>query len=90
MSDRGSVLVIGSGAAGSGAVRTLATAGWDVTLAEKGRVGGTCLWNGCMPKKALYNTAKTMRTVLETEQFGIESGEASVDWQSVLAWRWPA
>ena len=90
MSQQGSVLVIGSGAAGSGAARTLAGAGWDVTVVEKGRVGGTCLWTGCIPKKALYNTAKSMRGVLESEQFGIECGEPAVDWQSVLAWKWHA
>ena len=90
MSGRGSVLVIGSGAAGSGAARKLAGAGWDVTVAERGKVGGTCLWSGCIPKKALYNTARSMRDVLASEQFGIECGEPSVDWQSVLAWKWHA
>ncbi len=85
----GSAVVIGSGAAGTGAARTLAAGGWDVTVVERGRVGGTCLWHGCMPKKALYNAARARRTAGRAEMFGL-TPSSDFDWQEVLAWKWHA
>jgi len=90
MAEPQNVVVIGSGAAGSGAARALATAGWRVTMIERDRVGGTCLWRGCMPKKALYTSAKMMRFARDADRFGIDLGEPSADWQAVLAWKWHA
>jgi len=90
MTTKGSVLVIGSGAAGSSAARTLAGLGWDVTIVERGKVGGTCLWRGCIPKKALYTAARAVREARRAEQFGVSCGDVEVDWQGVLAWKWHA
>ena len=90
MTSKGSVLVIGSGAAGSAAAHTLADSGWDVTIAEHGKVGGTCLWRGCIPKKALYTAARAVRESRRAEQFGVTCTKIEVDWQSVLAWKWHA
>lgn len=90
MTSKGTVLVIGSGAAGSSAARTLAGLGWDVTIAEQGKIGGTCLWRGCIPKKALYTAARAVREARRGEQFGVTCGSVEVDWQGVLAWKWHA
>lgn len=90
MSKKGSVVVIGSGAAGNTCARRLARAGWSVTLAEKDRWGGTCLWYGCIPKKALYHSARISREMRDAEQFGVQCGEPALDWQTVLAWKWHA
>ena len=81
------VVVVGTGAAGTSAARTLATAGWDVTVVERDRVGGTCLWRGCIPKKALYTSARTRRSADQAEMLGLE-GARGFDWQTVLAWKW--
>lgn len=89
MDSKGRVVVIGSGAAGMGAARSLASSGWAVTLVERGRVGGTCIWYGCMPKKALYNAARARRNAQRAEMFGLMA-TAGFDWQSVLAWKWHA
>ncbi len=90
MSTKGHVVVVGSGAAGTACARALADAGWRVTQADDDRWGGTCLWRGCIPKKSLYHSALTLRRVREAEQFGIEAGEPTFDWQGVLAWKWHA
>jgi dihydrolipoamide dehydrogenase len=89
VSTKGTVVVVGSGAAGTGAARTLAAGGWSVTVIERDRVGGTCLWRGCMPKKALYNAARTRRNAERAEMFGLERSNG-FDWQEVLAWKWHA
>ncbi|PKQ38578.1 MAG: hypothetical protein CVT59_00325 [Actinobacteria bacterium HGW-Actinobacteria-1] len=84
------VLVIGAGTAGNAAARVLARAGRRVVIAEPDRVGGTCLWRGCMPKKALYHAAAVVRGATRAEQFGVSLGPARVDWPAVLAWKWHA
>ncbi len=88
VTDSKSVLVIGSGAAGNGAARSLARSGWDVTVADGDRIGGTCLWRGCMPKKSLARSASVHRTVLSAEQYGSGPCDPQTDWQTVLAWKW--
>ncbi len=89
METKGRVVVIGSGTAGLAAARSLVSAKWDVTTIERDRVGGTCLWYGCMPKKALYNAARARRGAERAEMFGLTPAE-EYDWQSVLAWKWHA
>lgn len=86
----GSVVVIGSGAAGTSAARALASSGFDVTVIERGKVGGTCLWRGCMPKKALCVAARAQRERIRSEQFGLGGCATSFDWPMVLAWKWHA
>lgn len=87
---KGRIVVIGSGAAGTAAARALAATGWDVTVIERGKVGGTCLWHGCMPKKALFNAAKAQRLGLRAEEFGLGPYDGSFDWPAVLGWKWHA
>jgi len=90
VTEKGRVIVLGSGAAGSGAARLLAANGWDVTVVERGKVGGTCLWHGCMPKKSLYTSARGLRDAVEVDDFGISPSDGSFDWQTVLSWKWHA
>lgn len=84
------VLVIGGGTAGLTCARTLARSGIAVALAEPDRLGGTALWRGCIPKKALYQAASVHRTTRGAEQFGTLPGTVRVDWPAVLAWKWHA
>jgi pyruvate/2-oxoglutarate dehydrogenase complex dihydrolipoamide dehydrogenase (E3) component len=88
MSATQSVLVIGSGAAGGSAAKSLAGSGFQVTIVESDRVGGTCLWRGCIPKKALYVAARAVRDARRADQFGIGCSDVRVDWSEVLAWKW--
>ena len=52
--------VIGGGSAGCQAALYGAKAGLEVTVYEKGRLGGTCLHTGCMPTKALLHAGGTV------------------------------
>jgi dihydrolipoamide dehydrogenase len=90
MGGAGSVVVVGSGAAGRSAAKSLASSGYQVTVVEADRVGGTCLWRGCIPKKALYAAARAVRDARRAGQFGVECGDMRVDWAEVLAWKWHA
>ena len=77
MSDeqRFDILILGGGMSYVGAIRA-AQLGLRVGLVERDRLGGTCLNRGCIPSKALLETADLLHRV--TEQ-GAEFGLAGSD-----------
>ena len=73
------VVVIGGGPGGYAAALYGASCGLDVALIEQDKVGGTCLHRGCIPAKEFLETAAVWRTVGDAQSFGVETGEASID-----------
>jgi dihydrolipoamide dehydrogenase len=69
------LLILGGGMSYVGAIRA-AQLGLNVGLVERDRLGGTCLNRGCIPSKALLETADLLHRV--TEQ-GAEFGLAGHD-----------
>jgi len=57
--------VIGGGAAG------LVAAAGGAALVEKRRLGGDCLWQGCMPSKALLHSAAVAQTLRTAARAGL-------------------
>ena len=78
------VIVIGGGPGGYAAALYGASAGLDVAVVEKAKVGGTCLHVGCIPAKELLEAASVYRTVARAAEFGVSAGEPSLDWSAVL------
>jgi dihydrolipoamide dehydrogenase len=78
------VVVLGSGTGGYAAALRAAELGKRVAIVERdSRLGGTCLLRGCIPSKALLESASVMDRVNRSEEWGIKaSGE--VDWPKVL------
>jgi dihydrolipoamide dehydrogenase len=85
MGDAYDVVVIGAGTGGYSAALRAAQLGKRVALVERDdRLGGTCLLRGCIPTKALLQSAAVMDTVNRSEEWGIKaSGEP--DWSAVVA-----
>ncbi len=79
MSDHFDLVIIGGGPGGYAAALYGASAGLQVAMVEKDALGGTCLNRGCIPAKAFLETAAVKRHVDHSADFGIESGEAKVD-----------
>ncbi len=73
------VVVIGGGPGGYATALYGASAGLQVAVVEKEKVGGTCLHRGCIPAKELLETAAVFRTVAGAKEFGIDAGQPSVD-----------
>jgi len=85
MSDAYDVVVVGAGTGGYSCALRAAQLGKRVALVERDeRLGGTCLLRGCIPTKALLQSAAVMDTVNRSEEWGIKaSGEP--DWTQVQA-----
>lgn len=67
------VAVIGGGPGGYHCAQLLGGAGKKVVLFEARRLGGTCLNEGCIPTKALLNSAKLYRHALGSRAFGVSA-----------------
>lgn len=80
------VVIIGGGPGGYAAALYGASAGLSIALVEGDSVGGTCLNRGCIPAKALLQTAEVHRTANHAGDFGIVTdgpGTFTADWSKV-------
>ncbi len=78
------LVVIGAGAAGLVTAYIAATVKAKVTLVEKHKMGGDCLYTGCVPSKALIRSAKFLNHVNRAQEFGIKSAKAEFDFADVM------
>ena len=78
------LVVIGSGPGGYKSAVTAAHLGARVALVEKGLAGGTCLNQGCIPKKSLLHLAALIEDVRELQGRGL-AGEIRGDFGSAMA-----
>lgn len=85
MSQLFDVIVIGGGPGGYLAAERSAHAGLKTLLFEKNSLGGVCLNEGCIPSKALLNSAKTYEHALHAADFGVKCGDVSIDQKAVIA-----
>ena len=79
------VLVIGGGPAGVSAALHAAGLGAEVTLIERGRVGGTALNSGPAPVRTLARAARLVRDWSSWETFGLHGPRPEVDLAATLA-----
>jgi glutathione reductase (NADPH) len=63
-------LVIGAGSGGIASARRAAAYGASVGVIEKGRLGGTCVNVGCVPKKVMYNAAEIQHALNAASAYG--------------------
>lgn len=80
----GRVTVIGGGPGGYVAAIRAAQLGGEVTLVNKGPLGGVCLNAGCIPTKVLLHTAKAFETARDGLAIGLRAENVSVDWAALM------
>ncbi|MBA2691204.1 MAG: mercuric reductase [Rubrobacter sp.] len=84
MSERYDLVIIGGGTAGLVSAAGGASLGAKVALIERDKLGGDCLYTGCVPTKALVKSARVAKLVDTSEDFGIKSGSMEVDFPAVM------
>ena len=68
------LIVLGAGSAGYAAACTATKLGLRVAVLEGGQeVGGLCILRGCMPSKALIESANRFQSLTRAEEFGLEA-----------------
>lgn len=79
MAENFDVVIIGGGPGGYAAALYGASAGLNIALIEKNRIGGTCLNVGCIPAKELLETASIRRAIESAAAFGLTTSEPVLD-----------
>lgn len=75
--------IIGAGWAGFNAAIRARELGLKACLIDKGPLGGTCLNRGCIPTKALIQSAKIYNLAKKSSLFGIDAVEARVNFTKI-------
>ncbi|MBX6762224.1 MAG: dihydrolipoyl dehydrogenase [Rubrobacteraceae bacterium] len=86
MAESFDLVIIGGGNAGYIPAIRASQLGMSVALVEKregGHLGGTCLNVGCIPTKALLQTASMLSDFKNGEEFGIKAGKVEFDYPQV-------
>src|SRR6058998_128537 len=78
------VVVIGAGTAGLVTAAGTAGLGGRVALVERNLMGGDCLNFGCVPSKALISSARLIRRIRESENWGLERQQPQFDFEKVF------
>ena len=79
------LIVIGGGPGGYLAAERAAHAGLKTLLFEKRSLGGVCLNEGCIPSKALLNSAKTYDHARHAADYGVTCSDVKIDQAAVVA-----
>jgi len=77
--DRYDVVVVGGGPGGYVAAIRAGQLGLKTGLVEKAKPGGTCLHFGCIPTKALLESAEVLLLCRRAGEFGVRVAEATLD-----------
>jgi len=80
MTDSYDLAVIGGGSGGLACAQRAAEYGARVILMESGRLGGTCVNVGCVPKKIMWTAASLGGSLRDAVEYGFQVGEVAHDW----------
>ncbi|HEV2767681.1 MAG TPA: FAD-dependent oxidoreductase [Acidimicrobiales bacterium] len=84
MVSRYDVVIVGMGSGGMAAAEFAASLPLRVAVVERDRVGGECLWTGCVPSKALLASAKVAHTLRTADQWGLPPTDVAFDTKPVF------
>ncbi|MBY0288177.1 MAG: FAD-containing oxidoreductase [Mycobacteriaceae bacterium] len=85
MTEKFDAVIVGAGQAGPPLAGRLTQAGYTVAVIERKLVGGTCVNSGCIPTKTLVASAYAARVASRGAEYGIGTGDISVDMAAVKA-----
>ncbi|XP_023323127.1 glutathione reductase, mitochondrial isoform X2 [Eurytemora carolleeae] len=78
-------LVIGGGSGGIASARRAAEYNVKVAVIEGGRLGGTCVNVGCVPKKVMYAAANLAEEIKhDAGHYGLNATLGHVDWKMLV------
>src|SRR5499425_3324993 len=82
------VAVLGGGPGGYSAAFRCAELGLETVVIDAGhRLGGACLFEGCIPSKALLHVAAVLGEAERAKEFGVDFGEAHISLDPIRKWK---
>lgn len=80
MTEQYDLVTIGGGSGGVAASRRAAEYGARVAIIEKGRMGGTCVNVGCVPKKIMWYAESLAHEIHEAPEYGFDVSVRGQNW----------
>ena len=79
------VIILGGGNGGKTLATELGNKGVKTALIERSAemIGGSCINVACIPTKTLITSARAARAARHAGDFGVRTGEVTVDWPAV-------
>lgn len=81
------LIAIGGGSGGLAVAEKAAQFGRRVALIDPGKLGGTCVNAGCVPKKVMWYAANLAAAVGDAPAFGVRAQSDGLDWPQLIAGR---
>jgi dihydrolipoyl dehydrogenase len=82
------VAVLGGGPGGYSAAFRCAEVGLETVVVDAGkRLGGACLYEGCIPSKALLHVAAVIGEAERAKEFGLDFGEPRITLDPLRKWK---
>ena len=82
------VAVVGGGPGGYTAAFRCAELGLETVIVDAGkRLGGACLFEGCIPSKALLHVAAVLGEVERAKEFGVDFGAPHISLDPLRKWK---
>ncbi len=81
------LIAIGAGSGGLSAAERAALHGKRAAVVEVGRLGGTCVNVGCVPKKVMWNAASIASSLRDALDYGFDVLVNDFDWGQLVAAR---
>ncbi len=78
------LIAIGGGSGGLAVAERAAQLGQRVAIIEASRMGGTCVNNGCVPKKVMWYAANLAYAADDANDFGVPVSRAKTDWKKLV------
>jgi len=78
------LIAIGGGSGGLAAAQRAAEYGARALVIERGRLGGTCVNVGCVPKKVMWHAAELAQFFRDASDYGFAELEAEHSWAKLV------
>ena len=86
--DEVDVAVVGGGPGGYSAAFRCAELGLETVVIDAAqRLGGACLFEGCIPSKALLHVAAVLSEAERAKEFGVDFGEPRISLDPLRKWK---
>lgn len=87
MAEHFDLISLGGGSGGLAAAQKAALHGARCAVVESGRLGGTCVNVGCVPKKVMWHAADIAHALEDASGYGFRTDQVTFHWPIVKAAR---
>jgi glutathione reductase (NADPH) len=78
------VIAIGAGSGGLSVVERAVSYGQKCAVVERGKMGGTCVNVGCVPKKIMWFGANLAHSIEDAKSYGFDVSNNGFDWSKLV------